>query len=131
MISKAIIKKVSIAPRKARLVVDLIRGKEIKVAKAILMFTPKSASSIVLKLLNSAEANLAQNINLKSNDFYISEVYVNEGIRLKRLFPRAKGSGDMIKKRTSHIVLKLSMAKEIKEEIKAKKKEVNIHGTKI
>ncbi|WP_334331138.1 50S ribosomal protein L22 [Candidatus Phytoplasma prunorum] len=131
MISKAIIKKVSIAPRKARLVVNLIRGKEIKVAKAILMFTPKAASNIILKLLNSAEANLLQNVNLNSNDFYISEVYVNEGLRLKRLFPRAKGSGDMIKKRTSHIVLKLSVTKEIKKEIETKKKEVNVYGTKI
>ncbi|MFP7699385.1 MAG: 50S ribosomal protein L22 [Candidatus Phytoplasma pyri] len=131
MISKAIVKKVSITPRKARLVVDLIRGKEIQVAKAILMFTPKSASNIILKLLNSAEANLVKNINLSSDGFYISEVYVNEGLRLKRLFPRAKGSGDMIKKRTSQIVLKLSVQEKIKDNIKAKKKEINVHGTKI
>nr|AGU02237.1 ribosomal protein L22 [Candidatus Phytoplasma rhamni]AGU02239.1 ribosomal protein L22 [Candidatus Phytoplasma rhamni]AGU02241.1 ribosomal protein L22 [Candidatus Phytoplasma rhamni]AGU02243.1 ribosomal protein L22 [Candidatus Phytoplasma rhamni]AGU02245.1 ribosomal protein L22 [Candidatus Phytoplasma rhamni] len=116
MISKAIVKKALIAPRKARLVVDLIRGQEIKKAKAILMFTPKAASNIVLKLLNSAEANFDVNIN--NNDFYVSEVYVNEGTFFKRLLPRAKGSSNTIKKRTSHITLVLSSYKESIEQNK-------------
>nr|UFQ04587.1 ribosomal protein L22 ['Tamarix chinensis' witches'-broom phytoplasma] len=108
MISRAILKKASIAPRKARLVIDLIRGQRILEAKAILTFTPKAASPIILKLLNSAEANITKNMNLNSDDFYISEAYVNESARLKLLSPRAKGSRDIIQKRTSHITLILS-----------------------
>nr|WRK24195.1 ribosomal protein L22 ['Periploca aphylla' witches'-broom phytoplasma] len=111
MISKAILKKALIAPRKARLVIDLIRGQKIPEAKAILTFTPKTASPIILKLLNSAEANITKNMNLNSNDFYIFEAYVNESERLKRLCPRAKGSSNMIKKRTIHITLVLSSEK--------------------
>nr|Q50266.1 RecName: Full=Large ribosomal subunit protein uL22; AltName: Full=50S ribosomal protein L22 [Aster yellows phytoplasma]pir/A41839/ ribosomal protein L22 - Oenothera mycoplasma-like organism [Oenothera phytoplasma]AAA25329.1 rpl22 [Phytoplasma sp.] len=102
---KAIARKVSIAPRKARLVVDLIRGKNIAQAQAILTFTPKVAAPVILKLLNSAVSNAVNNLKLNREQLYVKEVFVNEGLRLKRMFPRAKGSGDMIKKRTSHITL--------------------------
>nr|UYO78156.1 ribosomal protein L22 ['Annona reticulata' witches'-broom phytoplasma]UYO78159.1 ribosomal protein L22 ['Annona reticulata' witches'-broom phytoplasma]UYO78165.1 ribosomal protein L22 ['Annona reticulata' witches'-broom phytoplasma]UYO78168.1 ribosomal protein L22 ['Annona reticulata' witches'-broom phytoplasma] len=104
-IAKAIARKVSIAPRKARLVVDLIRGKNIAQAQAILTFTPKVAAPVILKLLNSAVSNAVNNLKLNREQLYVKEVFVNEGLRLKRMFPRAKGSGDMIKKRTSHITL--------------------------
>ena len=103
MIAKA--NTIRIAPRKARLVVDLIRGKEIKEARAILMFTPKAASPLILKVLNSAVANAENNNNKKLEDLFVKEVYVNEGARLKRLLPRAKGKGDIIKKRTCHITV--------------------------
>ena len=103
MIAKA--NTIRIAPRKARLVVDLIRGKKIKEARAILMFTPKAASPVILKVLNSAVANAENNNNKKLEDLFVKEVYVNEGARLKRLLPRAKGKGDIIKKRTCHITV--------------------------
>nr|AXQ05029.1 ribosomal protein L22 ['Vaccinium corymbosum' phytoplasma] len=103
--AKAIVRKVSIAPRKARLVVDLIRGKNIAQAQAILTFTPKVAAPVILKLLNSAVSNAVNNLKLNREQLYVKEVFVNEGLRLKRMFPRAKGSSDMIKKRTSHITL--------------------------
>ncbi len=105
MESKAVAKTVRIAPRKARLVIDLIRGKDIKEAQAILMFTPRAASPIILKVLNSAVANAEHNQNANADNLYVKEAFVNEGVRLKRLLPRAKGQGDIIKKRTSHITV--------------------------
>lgn len=105
METKAIAKTVRIAPRKARLVIDLIRGKDIKEAQAILMFTPRGASPIILKVLNSAIANAENNHNASVEKLYVKEAFVNEGVRLKRLLPRAKGQGDMIQKRTSHITV--------------------------
>ena len=105
METKAIAKTVRITPRKARLVIDLIRGKNIKEARAILMFTPRAASPIITKVLNSAVANAEHNNNANVDNLFVKEVYVNEGVRLKRLLPRAKGQGDIIKKRTSHITV--------------------------
>ncbi len=105
MDTKAMAKTVRITPRKARLVIDLIRGKDIKEAQAILMFTPRAASPIILKVLNSAVANAEHNNNASVENLFVKEVYVNEGVRLKRLLPRAKGQGDIIQKRTSHITV--------------------------
>nr|ABO26488.1 ribosomal protein L22 [American potato purple top wilt phytoplasma] len=108
----AIARKVSIAPRKVRLVIDLIRGKKIDQAQAILTFTPKASAIVVLKLLNSAVANALNNLKLQREKLFVKEVFVNEGLRLKRMFPRAKGSMDMIRKRTSHITLVVETLKE-------------------
>lgn len=105
MEAKAIAKTVRIAPRKARLVVDLIRGKNIKEARAYLMFTPKSASPIVAKVLNSAVANATHNLNMNEEKLFVKEVWVNESVTMKRMLPRAKGTGNLIKKRTSHITV--------------------------
>lgn len=105
MEAKAIAKTVRIAPRKARLVVDLIRGKNIKEARAYLMFTPKAASPIVAKVLNSAVANATHNLNMDENKLFVKEVWVNESVTMKRMLPRAKGTGNVIKKRTSHITV--------------------------
>jgi large subunit ribosomal protein L22 len=105
MESKAIAKTVRIAPRKARLVIDLIRGKDIREAQAILMFTPRGASPIILKVLNSAIANAEHNNKSNTENLYVKEAYVNEGVRIKRMLPRAKGRGDIIKKRTSHVTV--------------------------
>lgn len=102
---KAHANTVRIAPRKARLVIDLIRGKNVKEAQAILMFTPRAASPLILKVLNSAIANAEHNHSANVENLFVKEAFVNEGVRLKRLLPRAKGQGDIIKKRTSHITV--------------------------
>ena len=107
--AKAIAKTVRIAPRKVRLVVDLIRGKKIGEAMAILKYTPKSASPVVEKVLKSAIANAEHNYDLDLENLYVSEAYVNEGPTLKRFRPRAKGSASPINKRTSHITVVVSV----------------------
>ena len=106
--AKAIARTVRIAPRKARLVVDLIRGKQIGEAMAILKFTPKAASPIVEKVLKSAIANAEHNYDLDLENLYVSEAFVNEGPTMKRFRPRAKGSASPINKRTSHITVVVS-----------------------
>ncbi|OUM95057.1 MAG: 50S ribosomal protein L22 [Thermobacillus sp. ZCTH02-B1] len=103
--AKAHARYVRIAPRKARLVVDLIRGKSVGEALAILRHTPKAASPIVEKLLNSAIANAEHNYHMNVERLYISQAYVNEGPTLKRYRPRAQGRAFPIRKRTSHITL--------------------------
>lgn len=103
--AKAHARYVRIAPRKARLVVDLIRGKSVGEALAILRHTPKAASPIVEKLLNSAIANAEHNYQMNVERLYISQAYVNEGPTLKRYRPRARGRAFPIRKRTSHITL--------------------------
>ncbi|MBN3490951.1 50S ribosomal protein L22 [Acholeplasma equirhinis] len=105
MEAKAIARTVRIAPRKARLVIDLIRGKNIKEARAILMFTPKAASPIITKVLNSAIANATHNLSMNEEKLFVKEVWVNESMTMKRMLPRAKGTGNLIKKRTSHITV--------------------------
>ncbi len=105
MQAKAVAKQVRIAPRKVRLVVDLIRGKQVGEAIAILRHTPKSASPVVEKLLNSAVANAEHNYEMEPNNLVISEAFVDEGVTLKRFRPRAMGRGSRINKRTSHITL--------------------------
>lgn len=103
--AKAHANYVRIAPRKAQLVVDLIRGKSVGEAIAILRHTPKAASPIVEKLLNSAIANAEHNYQMNVERLYISQAYVNQGPTLKRYRPRAQGRAFPIKKRTSHITL--------------------------
>jgi len=105
MEAKAIAKTVRIAPRKARLVIDLIRGKQIGEAYSILGVTQKKAAPIIGKVLQSAVANADHNLNLDVTDLYVKEAYVNEGATLKRFRPRAKGSASRINKRTSHITV--------------------------
>ncbi|KRM93151.1 50S ribosomal protein L22 [Lentilactobacillus senioris] len=105
-------KTVRIAARKVRLVVDLVRGKSVAEALAILKFTPRGASPVVAKVLNSAVANAENNFDLDSQDLYISKAIVNEGPTLKRFRPRAKGSASPINKRTSHITIVVSEKKE-------------------
>nr|AGQ18488.1 L22 ribosomal protein ['Melia azedarach' phytoplasma]QBA30152.1 50S ribosomal protein L22 [Group III phytoplasma] len=120
---KAIANQMSVAPRKTRLVADLIRGKYVREAQAILMFTPKAASPIVSKLLKSAVANAVHNFSLKEEELYVKEIFVNEGLRLTRLLPRAKGKTDKIKKRTSHITIVVS-SKTVEEKKTVKKQSV-------
>ncbi len=116
------LKFLRIAPRKVRLVADLIRGKSVQEAEEILRFTPKGASKPVLKLLKSVISNAENNFSLERNNLYISEIRVDGGPILKRWRPRAMGSANQIQKKTSHVTLILSPLKEGKE-IKAKGKE--------
>lgn len=105
MEAKAHLRYVRIAPRKARLVLDLIRGKEVGEAIAILRHTPKAASPIIEKLLNSAIANAENNHNMDPSKLVITQAYANEGPTMKRYQPRAQGRAFQILKRTSHITI--------------------------
>ncbi|MBW2557387.1 MAG: 50S ribosomal protein L22 [Deltaproteobacteria bacterium] len=108
METKAVVKHVRISPQKARLVVDLIRGKKVEYAETMLGFTHKKAAYIVRKVLKSAIANAAQNPNMDENVLYVKEVFVDQGPSLKRWRARAQGRAAAIKKRTSHITVVLS-----------------------
>lgn len=108
MESKAVVKYARIAPRKARLVVDLIRGKEVGEAIAILNHTNKAASPIVEKVLKSAIANAEHNYEMNPNNLVVSKAFVDEGPTLKRFRPRAQGRASRINKRTSHITVVVS-----------------------
>ena len=109
--AQATLKYARISARKVKIVADLIRGKEVAEALAIVKFTPKAASEIIEKLLKSAIANAENNHNMDSKNLYISEIYSNQGPTLKRIRPAAKGSAVRIRKRTSHITIVLSEKK--------------------
>ncbi|OEH86332.1 50S ribosomal protein L22 [Desulfuribacillus stibiiarsenatis] len=109
---KAVAKYVRIAPRKVRLVADLIRGKSIGEAIAILRLTPKAATVAVEKVVKSAVANAEHNNNLNVDELIVSEIRIDEGPTLKRFRPRAQGRASRINKRTSHISVKVSEKKE-------------------
>ena len=103
MEARATAKMIRIAPRKVRLVVDLVRGKQVHEALAILEYTNKNASPAVSKVVKSAAANAVNNQMMDADKLYIKEIYVDEGPTLKRYTTKAKGSGAQILKRTSHI----------------------------
>ena len=105
MEARATAKYVSVSPRKARLVVDQVRGKDIATAREILMFSERAVSEVVEKVLNSAVANAENNHGMRTNNLVVKTAYVNEGPTLKRIRPRAKGSASPIRKRTSHITI--------------------------
>ncbi|MBE6132535.1 MAG: 50S ribosomal protein L22 [Erysipelotrichaceae bacterium] len=96
---------VRVTPRKCRLVIDLIRGKKVSDALGILANLNKSASPVVAKLVKSAAANAVNNNKMDESKLYIKAIYANDGPRLKRYMPRAKGSASSIIKRTSHITV--------------------------
>lgn len=112
MEAKAVAKYIRISPRKVREVVDLIRGKNIGEAIAILKFTPKKAADAIEKVVKSAVANAEHNQELNRDALYISEVFVDQGPTLKRFKPRAMGRADLIRKRTSHITVVVREKKE-------------------
>lgn len=112
MQAKAVAKSVRIAPRKVRLVIDSIRGKNVGEAIAVLRHTQRSASPVVEKVLDSAVANAEHNYEMDADNLMISEVFVNEGATLKRFRPRAQGRASQINKRTSHITVVVSEKKE-------------------
>jgi len=112
MQAKAIAKSIRIAPRKVGLVVDLIRGKNVAEAIAILQHTQRGASPAVEKVLKSAVANAEHNYEMDTDNLVVSEAYVNEGATMKRFRPRAQGRASSINKRTSHITVVVTEKKE-------------------
>jgi large subunit ribosomal protein L22 len=108
MEASATVRHIRITPRKARQVIDLIRGKMVGDALNILTFTPLHAARIVKKLLDSAVANAEQKKLGDLDTLKVASAFVNQGVSMKRLRARAMGRGNMIKKRTSHITLVVS-----------------------
>lgn len=108
MEARAITKELRIAPRKARLVIDLIRGKSVVEADQILSNLNKEAARLSKKVLTSAVANAENNLNLNKENLYVKEAYVNEGQTMKRIRFGSRGHVDPIKKRTSHITIIVS-----------------------
>ena len=107
MEAKAELKFARISARKVKIVADLIRGKKVDEALAIVKFTPKASSEVLEKLLNSAIANAENNHGMNRGNLVVSEIYANQGPTMKRIRPAAKGSASRIRKRTSHITIKL------------------------
>ena len=105
MEAKAHLKYVRISPRKVKIVCDLIRGKSVGTAMAILMQTPKSASEPLIKLLKSAAANAENNHEMDPERLYVSQIYATPGPIIKRIMPRAQGRAYRINKRTSHVTI--------------------------
>ncbi len=103
--AKAYLRYARISPRKVCIVLDLIRGKKVDTAMAILQNTPKSASEYIIKLLKSAVANAEHNFNMDPEKLYVTECFVCPGPTLKRIRPRAQGRANRILKRTSHVTL--------------------------
>ena len=134
MEAKAYVKGVRISPRKVRLVLDNIRGKDVKEAAAILKFSRVRAGEIFGKALKSAVSNAVNNHDAEEDNLYVKECYADEGPTLKRWMPRAKGSASQILKRSSHITIVVSDTKEEVVSKKAKKtakKEVEEEVTEI
>ena len=98
-------KHIRISPRKVKIVLDLIRGKDLAIAVGILKNTPKAASEHVLKLLTKVAADAEHNHQMDTEKLYVKECFVCPGMTLKRIMPRGKGSADRILKRTSHITI--------------------------
>lgn len=114
MLVAASLRRAMISPQKARLVADLIRGRSVNDAVSLLEFSPQKSASIFKKLLLSAVANAEDRMDQFDEYFDIDElkvktVFVDEGMRLKRLKPRAKGRADRIVKRTSHLTVQVSI----------------------
>ncbi len=105
MEAKAIAKYIRISPRKARQVADLVRGKNVAQAEAILKFTPNKAGALIGKVLKSATANAEHNLSLSKESLYITKIFIDQGPSLKRFKPRAMGRADHMVHRTSHITV--------------------------
>jgi large subunit ribosomal protein L22 len=112
MEAKAVARYVRVSPRKARLAVDLIRGKSVEEASAVLRFTPRASAEVVEKVLNSAVANAEKNHKVPAQDLYVATTYVDEGPTLKRIRPRAMGRAFRVDKRTSHITVVVKQREE-------------------
>jgi large subunit ribosomal protein L22 len=101
----AIARHVRMAPRKVRRVADLVRGQDVEQALATLRFAPQAASEPVGKCLASAVANATTSESLRQEELFVSQIFVDEGVSLRRIRPRAKGSAARIMKRASHITV--------------------------
>ena len=107
--ARAIAKNVRVTPRKVRLVIDLVRGMDVKEALGILANVNKAAAVPVSKLIKSAAANATNNFGMDEDKLYIATIYANDGLRMKRYLPRAKGSASGLVKRASHITVVVKM----------------------
>lgn len=105
--ARAIARYIRLSPRKVREVVDLIRGKDLKEALAILRYTPRRASAPVAKVVQSAAANAEHNYEMNKDSLYVAECYVDQGPIIKRFQPRAMGRANTMRRRTSHITVVL------------------------
>lgn len=101
--ARAVAKTIRVTPRKARLVIDLVRGKKVSDALGILANVNKSATDPVVKVIKSAAANAVNNFGMDESKLIISNIQVGDGVRMKRFLPRAKGSASGLVKRTCHI----------------------------
>jgi len=125
MQTTASIKNAITTPRKARLVIDLVRGKSVNDAIAVLEFTPRKSAGIVKKLIKSAVANAENNFGLSMDNLYVKTIEAQEGLVMKRWMPRAHGHATKILKRRSHITVcldEMKKSKEVKEGKKSKMK---------
>lgn len=105
MEARATSKFLRVSPRKARMVIDQIRGKRVAEAEAILKFTPNKTAEYAQKILKSAVANAENNYSMDKNDLFVVKAYVDEGASMKRIMPRAQGRADRMVHRTSHITI--------------------------
>lgn len=103
--ARAIAYDVRVTPRKARLVIDLVRGLGVNEALGLLSNVNKAASPIVAKVIKSAASNAINNFGMREENLYVAEAYANDGLKMKRFLPRAKGSASGLVKRTSHITV--------------------------
>ncbi len=103
MEAKATAKYVRVSARKAGQICDLVRGKDVNEALAILKFIPRSSAEIIAKVVKSAKANAENNFEMDGDKLYISHIVANQGPTIKRFRPRAQGRATGIRKRTSHI----------------------------
>jgi len=104
---RASLRYIHLSASKAKIVIDLIRGKSVAEAQAILDFTPKAATRVVSKLVASAAANAEHNLGMDPSSLYVAEVYANQGPTQKRGVPRARGRMDIMKRRSCHITVVL------------------------
>ncbi|HBX38092.1 MAG TPA: 50S ribosomal protein L22 [Pseudohongiella sp.] len=104
----AILRGARLSAQKARLVADQIRGKNVEEALQLLTFSPKKGADVIKKVLNSAIANAEHNEGADVDELRVSTIYVDEGMSMKRIRPRAKGRADRILKRTCHITVKVA-----------------------
>ena len=111
MQTQAVLKFVRLSPKKARFVADLVRGKKVDEAVNILKFSPQRAARIIKKVLDSAIANAENNQGADVDELKVQKITVDDGPRMKRIRPRAKGRADRILKRTSHITISVGDGK--------------------
>ncbi|NTV14258.1 MAG: 50S ribosomal protein L22 [Desulfobulbaceae bacterium] len=107
MEAKALARQIRISPQKARLIADLVRGKDVAEAINTLRFMPKKGARVIRKVIESALANASQNDSIDVDTLYVKKVFIDGGPMLKRIMPRAQGRANRILKRTSHITVVL------------------------
>ena len=107
--ARAIARDVRVTPRKVRLVIDQVRGKDVKVALGLLKNINRAASEPVSKLIRSASANAVNNFGMDEASLYVAQIWANDGIKMKRYLPRAKGSASGLVKRSSNIYVVVKM----------------------